>query len=179
MLRVMVGLAVVVAILATVTTTLARHAAGPDDPDEVVVSARATDPLAVLHAWDRERSAAWARGDVAALRGLYLRGARAGERDVAMLRDWKNRGFRVRRMSMQVVAYDVRVRTPGRLVVLVTDRLADAVAVPVSGGPARSLPSDGLTTRRVAFRRTAGGWVVASVYARPLASTAATSGSAN
>jgi hypothetical protein len=57
--------------------------------------------------------------------------------------------------------------------------LADAVAVPAGGGPARSLPHDGVTTRRLAFRRTPGRWVLAAAYDRPLATTAVTSGSAN
>ena len=135
--------------------------------------------LAVLRDWDRARSAAWAHGDVSALRRIYLPGSRAGAEDVGMLSRWVERGLRVRRMTMQVLTVELRVRTERRIVLDVTDRLADAVAVPVGGGRLRALPRDGLTTRRLAFRLTRDGWVLAAVYERPLASTASTSGSAN
>jgi hypothetical protein len=82
-------------------------------------------------------------------------------------------------MAMQVLCVELRVRTERRIVLDVTDRLADAVAVPVGGSGSVALPRDGLTTRRLAFRSTGGGWVLAAVYERPLASTALTSGSAN
>ena len=137
--------------------------------------------VVALRDWDRERAAAWRAGDVAALRSLYLPGSRAGERDAAMLRTWVGRGLRVRGMVMQVLAVELRVRTARRMVLVVTDRLAGPVAVG-RDGRRWTLPRDGVTTRRLEFRRTGGRWLLAAVYdrpARPLATTASTSGSAN
>ena len=139
----------------------------------------AASSLSVLRDWDRARSSAWARGDLAALRRIYLAGSRVGAHDVAMLQRWVARGLRVRGLTMQVLSVELRVRTDRRIVLDVTDRLADAVAMPAGGGHRRPLPRDGLTTRRLAFRMTGSGWVMAAAYERPLATTAVTSGSAN
>lgn len=117
--------------------------------------------LAVLRAWDVRRAAAWARGDLTALRGLYTEGSGAGRRDVAMLRSWAGRGLRVRGMRMQVLAARVRVASGRRLVLVVTDRLASAVAV---GRGVRSvLPRDAASTRIVSLRLVAGEWRTSSV----------------
>ncbi|WP_322938515.1 hypothetical protein [Nocardioides bizhenqiangii] len=185
-----VAAVIVVAVVALVITGLLRSTPGEDrsSPDPAgplprvaptVTVTEAVASLAVLRDWDRARSAAWARGDVPALRRIYLPGSRAGARDVGMLNRWVQRGLRVRRMTMQVLSVELRVRTERRIVLDVTDRLADAIAVPVRGGQRQLLPRDGLTTRRLAFRLTGTGWVLAAVYERPLASTALTSGSAN
>jgi hypothetical protein len=135
--------------------------------------------LVVLRDWDRARARAWAEGDLGSLRRLYARGSVAGARDAAMLRRWTERGLRVRGMAMQVVAVALHERTQWRLVLVVTDRLVGAVAV--GRGREVALPRDGESTRRLAFRRTGGRWVLASAQevARPVASTASTSGSAN
>ena len=185
-----IAAAIVVALVALVMTGLLRSTPGDEHrsspapepalprPSTMTVT-EAVASLSVLRDWDRARSAAWARGDLAALRRIYLAGSRAGAHDVAMLRRWVERGLRVRRMTMQVLSVDLRVRTDRRIVLDVTDRLADTVAVPVGGGEPRLLPRDGLTTRRLTFRLTRAGWVLAAAYERPLASTAVTSGSAN
>jgi hypothetical protein len=186
-----VATVVVVAVVAVVVTGLLRSTSGdhrssprprpvpaPARPPSMTVT-EALSALAVLRDWDLARASAWARGDLAGLRRIYLPGSAAGTHDVAMLRRWVERGLRVRGMTMQVLAVDLRRRTDRRIVLDVTDRLADAVAVPAGGGEREALPRDGLTTRRLAFRSTRNGWVLASVYERPLASTAVTSGSAN
>lgn len=159
-------------------------ALGPSTPstgDRPTVAAR-TDRVAaleVLRGWDRARAAAWARGDVRALRRLYTPGSVAGARDAAMLQEWSARGLRVRRMEVQVLAVDVRADTDRRLELVVTDRLARGVAVPAAGGPARLLPRDRVSTRRLEFYRTADRWVLAAAYPMPAATTAVTSGSEN
>ncbi len=191
-LRTTLGVAavIVVAVVGLVMTGLLRSTPGEEHrsspaPEPAVprpatmTVTEAVSSLSVLRDWDRARSAAWARGDVAALRRIYLMGSRAGARDVAMLRRWVDRGLRVRRLTMQVLSVELRVRTDRRIVLDVTDRLADAVAMPIGGGDRRELPRDGLTTRRLAFRLTGAGWVMAAAYERPLASTAVTSGSSN
>ena len=131
--------------------------------------------LAVLRAWDVRRAAAWAAGDEAALAALYTDGSAAGRRDRAMLGRYGARGLRVRGMRMQVLAGKVRSRTAGRIVLVVTDRLAHAVAV--RRGTRVVLPRDRVTRRTIVLRRVAGEWRVAQVWAQasPVARTAVTS----
>ncbi len=135
--------------------------------------------LAVLRAWDVRRAAAWAAGDGAALGALYTDGSAAGRRDRAMLGRYGARGLRVRGMRMQMLAGEVRSRAAGRIVLVVTDRLAHAVAV--GQGIRVGLPRDRATRRTVVLRRVAGEWRVARVWAQasPAARTAVTSRSRN
>ncbi|WP_395659738.1 hypothetical protein [Nocardioides sp.] len=116
-------------------------------------------PAEVLHAWDARRAQAWAAGDVADLRGLYTPRSAAGRADAAMLRAWQARGLRVEGLRMQLLAVRVRARTPTRLELDVTDRLADGVVAP---GP-EALPRDRPSRHLVTLRRVAGEWRVASV----------------
>lgn len=119
------------------------------------------DALAVLHAWDRRRARAWARGDVRALGSLYTPGSVAGLRDRMMLRGWSDRGLGVRGMAMQVFDARVREHSADRIVIVVSDRLTGAVAV--GPGVRRRLPADRASTRTVTLRRLSGAWRVASV----------------
>jgi hypothetical protein len=131
--------------------------------------------LGVLRAWDVRRAAAWAAGDEAALAALYTDGSAAGRRDRAMLGRYVARGLRVPGMRMQVLAGKVRSRTAGRIVLVVTDRLAHAVAVRRETRVV--LPRDRATRRTIVLRRVAGEWRVAQVWAQasPVARTAVTS----
>ncbi|MDQ4055453.1 MAG: hypothetical protein M3237_22555 [Actinomycetota bacterium] len=140
--------------------------------------------LAALRAWDAGRARAWASGDVTALRSLYTRSSAAGERDASMLRRWWGRGLRVAGMETQVLAARVVDHSDDRLVLVVTDRLARAVAI--GQGRRVVLPSDGATTRTVTLRLVDGVWRVASVLPALVgtqrsaeASTASTSRSRN
>jgi hypothetical protein len=119
-------------------------------------------PVAVLQAWDRRREAAWAAGDVAALRRLYVARSVAGERDVAMLRRWRARGLTVAALDVQVLSGEVLARRPGRLTVEVTERLARASAT-AAGGARWWLPRGGVATRRVTLWWVEGRWRVARV----------------
>jgi hypothetical protein len=118
----------------------------------------------VLRTWDAARAAAWRRGDTGALAALYTPGSAAGERDVAMLRAWNQRGRRVTAMTTQVLDVRVLEREPGRLVLRVTDRL-----VRVETGDV-VLPTDRPSTHHLALRRDPGdprgGWRVAWVLSR-------------
>lgn len=117
--------------------------------------------LLALRQWDEARARAWASADIAALRSLYTRASAAGERDASMLLRWRDRGLRVEGMQTQVLAAAVVAQAPDRLVLVVTDRLAHAIA---SGGGERAvLPSDGASTRRVTLVRVDGRWRMASV----------------
>ncbi|WP_435769535.1 hypothetical protein [Nocardioides sp. SYSU DS0651] len=189
-----VVLAVAAAVTAAVLRSTAPSGEGGSGPATAAVVApgaqavpvtRAVGSLAVLRDWDRARARAWAAGDPDALRRLYVPGSAAGERDVAMLRAWRERGLRVERLTMQVLAVELRSRTARRLVLVVTDRVADALAVATRGRAARRLPRDAPTTRRLEFHRVGPRWLLASAQEvgraaeSPADSTASTSGSAN
>lgn len=120
---------------------------------------------AILRAWDHRRAAAWSDGDVAALSGLYTRRSRSGAQDAADLRRWRHRGLRVVGLREQVAALRVRVDTSHRLLLVVTDRTVDAVAV----GPDRrtALPRSVWTTHRIRLLRVQGRWLVDDVVAQP------------
>lgn len=115
---------------------------------------------AVLADWDRRRARAWARGSVSALRDLYVPGSAAGRADARMLRAYAQRGLSVRGLETQVLKLEVRVATPRRLALTVTDRVVGGEVV---GAERVHLPTDRPTTRRVTFRKVAGKWLVAGV----------------
>jgi hypothetical protein len=165
-------LALVAALVAasSLSACAGDRSAGPDHSGGVsaprlarAVAAPATFPASdVLRSWDTARAAAFADGDVAALRSLYVEGSAAGTSDVALLRDYLRRGLRVEGMHMQLLAVEV-LREERRLLRLrVTDRLAGAVAV--GEGIRVVLPHDAASTRVVELRRSPGGrWRVATV----------------
>lgn len=121
-----------------------------DDGAGAAASFPASD---VLRGWDAARSRAFAAGDVGSLRRLYVAGSSAGTSDERLLRDYLERGLRVEGMSMQVLALEVLHDDPGRLRLLVTDRLTGAVAV--GHGTRLPLPADRASTRVVELRRSA------------------------
>ncbi|HEY0951662.1 hypothetical protein, partial [Nocardioides sp.] len=100
---------------------------------------------------------------VAGLRALYTRHSAAGATDVAMLRAWRARGLRVLGMRMQLLSVEVRGEAADRLVLVVVDRLASAVAV--GEGVRRALPRDTVSVHRVALVRRGGAWCVEEVTA--------------
>lgn len=138
-------------------------------------STPAASPVEVLHSWDERRATAWAAADPTALARLYTPGSPAGAADVAMLRTWQRRGLRVEHLQMQLLAVETRRRTRGRLVLVVSDRVASAVAV--GDGVRRTLPRDAVTTRRLVLVRVAGEWRVAQ--ASPARRTSSTVRSSN
>lgn len=123
-----------------------------------VASATAVD---VLRGWDLSRAHAYADGDTAALRSLYVAGSVAGTTDVRLLRSYAGRGLRVKEMKMQILAVDVLAHSQGRWRLRVTDRLHAAVAV--GDGARIALPRDEASTRVVAMVLRVGIWKVASV----------------
>lgn len=118
------------------------------------------EAAAVLAAWDAGRARAWARGDVRRLRSLYTPGSVAGERDVAMLRRWLDRGLVVDGMRTQVLSLHQVRRTADRWVLAVTDRIVHGVA---RGATTERLPTDAATTRTVTLRVVGDRWLVSSV----------------
>jgi hypothetical protein len=138
--------------------------ASSTDAIALVAPRSETRAAAVLAAWDRERAAAWATGDVRRLRALYTAGSVAGHRDREMLRAWLDRGVRVRGLDTQVLEVTEVSRTRGRWVLQVTDRIASGIAA--GRALQQPLPRDTASTTTVTLRRVAGRWLVASVRHR-------------
>jgi hypothetical protein len=111
----------------------------------------------VLAAWDADRAAAWAAGDVGRLRSLYAPGSVAGHHDVAMLRRWLDRGLVVAGWHTQVLSLREVRHSPHTWVLAVVDRVAGGTADGVR------LPADAATMRTVTLRLRGDRWVVASV----------------
>jgi hypothetical protein len=146
------------------------RAAGPPAPPS-----READALAVLRGWDARRAEAWAAGDPAALRPLYVARSVAGRRDRAALTAYAGLGLRVTGLRMQVLAAELCSWDADGFTLEVTDRVQHAVAV---GRSARTLlPVDRPSTWLLSFVEVAGDWRLAQ--ARPAASTASTSRSVN
>lgn len=139
--------------------------------------------LAVLRQWDDQRAAAYAAGNLAALKSLYEPGSPAGRRDLTVLRTYRERGLRVEQMETQVLELRVLSATDDRLELVVTDRLSRAIAVGEAGS--WRLPRDAASSQRVVFVRREGEWVVTRVTAldaqsrRADSSTSVTVGSRN
>jgi len=137
--------------------------ASPSRPADTAETAQVASATAVdvLRGWDLSRARAYADGDAAALRSLYVAGSVAGTRDAQLLRSYAGRGLRVEEMKMQILAVDVLAHSQGRWRLRVTDRLHAAVAVGDDGRIA--LPRDEASTRVVTMVLRAGIWKVASV----------------
>jgi hypothetical protein len=104
-------------------------------------------------------------------------GSRSGAADVRLLRAYAGRGLRVEGLTTQVLALRVVVRSPRRLVLVVTDRVVGGSAV--GGAAPVALPADRASTRRVVLVRQRGRWVVGEArdQASAAASTSRTSSS--
>jgi len=179
-------LAVPVVLLATALVALCWPDAGPAAPTAPTAptarvapvasvatsTAATTDPaVEVLRTWDLRRAAAWSSADPGALRRLYTPGSRTGRGDVALLGAYAARGVDVAGLRMQLLAVHVLERTAGRVVLVVTDRLAQVEAS--HDGRPLALPSDLPSTHRVELVRAGETWLVAEVApARPPAQPA-------
>jgi hypothetical protein len=167
--RTLLLLSVVATVLPVWLVALAHdagpsRAAGTSAPGRRVPTTQAR-ALAVLHAWDRHRARAWATGDPAALSRLYAPGSATGARDVGDLRLWVRRGVRVLGLRQQVASFRVAARTRRRLVVAVTERTVDGVAV--GHGRRFAIPVSGWTRHRIGMVRAGSRWRVAEVRPQP------------
>jgi hypothetical protein len=165
-LGVLSGLVLVVPVRHLLDPGHGRAVAVPSPQAVRVVDDAGREPPAarVLQAWDRRRAAAYANGSARALRAAYVPGSRAGVADVALLRAYRDRGWRVVGMRTQVLALTVLEHAPGRWRLRVTDRLAGGVAVRL--GERVSLPRDRASTHVITLTRGPGRrWRVAAVRA--------------
>ncbi len=112
--------------------------------------------------WHAARSRAYTSGSLRRLRALYADGA-AGP-DLRVLRDYRDRGVRLRSLRVQVLSVAVLRWHPAERLVRVTDRVARAVVVGTQGRP-HLLPRDAASTRAVRWLRRAGRWRVVEVRA--------------
>jgi hypothetical protein len=118
--------------------------------------------LGILHAWDADRSTAYASGRAAPLRELYVPGSSAGRADVELLRRYHRRGLRVTGMRTQVLSLAVLVHRADLWRLRVTDRLVGAVAV--GHGSRTTLPRDLPSAHEITLMRADHGkWRVAGV----------------
>lgn len=161
------------AVLATGGLVLATQRSSP--PEAAPAKAPSTGPREVVAEWDARRSAAWAQGDVAALRELYTATSPTGRADAQMLAAYVDRGLRVDGLATQVLALEVLDEGAEELTVRVTDRVVGGVVT--GDGTSTPLPRDRPTTRTLALRRVDGVWLVVSVrdQASAAASTSRTS----
>lgn len=124
---------------------------------------RRIEALSALREWDDRRADAWAAGDVAELRGLYVEGSRTGRSDTRMLRRYLERGLVVRGMRTQLLAVRVLHQGSVTMTLDVTDRVSGAQVV--GEGIAVPLPRDQASRRRVELQRVRGRWLVVEVRA--------------
>ena len=174
----LLGLTVCV-VLATaglvIVSQRSAPSAAPSAPSSADADADEGGPRGVLADWDARRSAAWAEGDVAALRELYVAGSRTGRADARMLAAYADRGLHVAGLATQVLALEVLDESAAELTVRVTDRIVGGVVTGAAGGT--PLPRDRASTRTLTLRRVDGTWLMVSVrdQASAVASTSRTS----
>jgi hypothetical protein len=174
----LLGLTVCVVLATTglvIVSQRSAPSAAPPPPSSADAAAQPTGPRGVLADWDARRSAAWAEGDVAALRGLYVTDSRTGRADARMLAAYVDRGLRVAGLATQVLALEVLDESADELTVRVTDRIVGGVVT--GDGGDTPLPRDRASTRTLTLRRIDGTWLMATVrdQANAVASTSRTS----
>jgi hypothetical protein len=177
-LSVLAGACVVATLVVAALTPADPASPGRPVPVAPEVPATRPGPAGVLAGWDQRRAAAWATADVEALAGLYAEGSRTGAADLRLLRHYRRRGLTVVDLTTQLLALRVVGRSPGRLVLVVTDRVAGGRVVGRGTTPI-ALPTDRASTRRVVLVRDGGTWLVAEArdQASAAASTSRTSSS--
>lgn len=163
-LLLVVALCVLAATLAGVLWRLeARRPATLATSAQTPAGSALQQALAALREWDGARAAAYAEGDVAALRALYVTGSGAGARDAAMLRRYVARGLVVRDLRAQILRARLLDGSASRWRVVVTERLVAGRAV--GAGTDLALPRGRARTRVVTLIRGDEGWLVGQVRA--------------
>lgn len=122
----------------------------------VVLMVPVTERCDAAAALDVVRAAAWTSGDRVSLERVYA--GRAGERDVARLRSWRERGVSVRGMR----TLRARCRPIGATRIEVVERLGPTEAV-LPDGSRRALPEDAWDRRILDLAWIGGRWRIAAV----------------
>ncbi|MDT9592614.1 hypothetical protein RDV89_06030 [Nocardioides zeae] len=138
----------------------------PERPREAAGAERGTarpgaagvSPASVLREWDAARSAAYAAGDVDALRSLHTLGGGTGPADVAVLEAYAARGLVVDDLRFEVVGLEVVEVDEDLLVLRVEDRMTRARVLDGAGREVGLLPERGRATRELTFERDGGRW---------------------
>jgi hypothetical protein len=157
------GALTVVAVLTSLAVVRLLDGDGRRPPEESARPPVRPEQVAVaaLRDWDERRAAAYARGDVAALRALYADGSAAGARDTRLLEEYVDRGLVVEGLRQQLLEVELLDDAPHRLTVRVRDRLAGASVV--AAGRRVALPRDRPSTTDVVLVRQDADWLVWSV----------------
>lgn len=145
----------------TVLLWLVTPGGAKESTEAAAADPREAPAVEVVRAWDAERSRAWAAGSLEELEELYAEGSRAGQRDVAMLRKYVDRGLVVEGLDVQLISVEEVRRGEESMVLDVTDRVHAGTVV--GAGVDQSLPRDGADTRRLVFRLVEGEWLVERV----------------
>jgi hypothetical protein len=124
-------------------------------------AARPPDWSAILAGLDHRRERAYAAGDPARLRAIYVPGSTVLHRDVAMLRAYRDRGVSLTGVRLRLLDVAVLKRRGPYTRLLVVDRLDRPVAHTAKGS--LRLPRDRPTERLIVLRDAAGGWRIAAV----------------
>lgn len=111
----------------------------------------------MLDVLDRERSAAFAAGDISRLDRVYARGSAGAALDAASIRAYAKRGGRVAGADLTLLSCRVRHSSSRRVDLVVVERLAAAKVV-WADGTSRMLPRDLPTKHHVTLVRTSDGW---------------------
>lgn len=114
-----------------------------------------------LDGLDRARASAYARGEPAVLRSVYVAGSRALATDTATLRRYLADGLRVRDMRLEVSGVSVVRHSARTAVLVVTDRLAGYDVVDAVGRVVRHEPGRGPVRWRITLRDVEGRWLIA------------------
>jgi len=137
-------------VLAVWISLLATLLGPADDPECFIVGGL-----------DVARAQALADVNVRDLEQVYV-SKRTASRDRQVLERYAARGYRIVGAGMIRESCRVVDRSPGRVELQVTERLAPSWVVS-EAGEARRLPRDGSTARRVVLARDGGRWRIASV----------------
>jgi hypothetical protein len=131
----------------------ASSAASVHSPDDERLAAA----LAALRRWDTLRATAYAAGDPARLRSLYVEGSSAATADVGILRSYAARDLVVDGMRTQVLSVQPVELHEQEVTLRVRDRLVGAEVVDPEGRRL-ALPRDQATTRLLTLVRSGEGW---------------------
>jgi hypothetical protein len=125
------------------------------------VAAGAPDWTAILARLDRRRALAYAAGDPARLRSVYVPGSTVLRHDVAMLRAYQRREVRLTGVRLRLLDVAMLRRSDAYARLRVVDRL-DRPTAHTAKGSVR-LPRDRATERVIVLRDAGEGWRIAAV----------------